>query len=180
MKAFNCQEMSDSNVRECKFGVKCTKQGCWFKHPVANTPNASKAPNTLDAAKVSKSIRECKFGSKCMNSACWFRHSEQEQKTTVQSDEPIEVSEYLDSNMINAYSEKLTSNILFGWCNAQSVLAYYIKDNSEIGTFATWDDAYDAFLKTFEPLSPSADDIGIDAFLDFNFLEDEQDAYEEC
>lgn len=163
--------MSNSNVKTCKFGVKCTKQGCWFKHPVAEASEAPKAPKT---------IRECKFGSTCTNSACWFRHPEQEQKAMVYSDEPAEVTEYLDSNEINAYSEKLTSKILFGWCDAQSILAYYIKGNPKIGAFATWNDAYDALLNTFEQLPPTAEDQEINAFLDFDQFEDDQEEYEKC
>lgn len=47
---------------DCKYGIDCYLQKCWFKHPEGRVVN--KAPG------------ECKFGAKCRRANCTFSHIE--------------------------------------------------------------------------------------------------------
>ena len=68
----------------CKFGAKCNKLGCPFKHEaIVEQPSVNlsrdQAP-IIEERKpfnpAGKQVRDCKFGVKCIKPDCWFRHPE--------------------------------------------------------------------------------------------------------
>ena len=59
----------DANVRECKFGMKCVKEGCWFKHPngwSAEKARASKSKGKDKRANYGKESKD----DKCIAKGC--------------------------------------------------------------------------------------------------------------
>lgn len=59
-------------VRLCKFGAKCTKQGCPFDHGSVSVAAAAAA------AAEYRMKTPCRYGAGCTNPKCGFDHSKQD------------------------------------------------------------------------------------------------------
>lgn len=84
--------------------------------------------------------------------------------------EPSEVKTYLDSREADDYGVKLTSKILYTPRDGQE--PYYIEGSPELGTFSSWDDAYDALLESYEPLDSLLESLLNDSSIFDDFAED--------
>ena len=63
---------------QCKFGSRCNKPGCPFKHDVVEDNNQRQIRNinpiNPENKPVIKSEKPCQFGKDCRRQDCFFKH----------------------------------------------------------------------------------------------------------
>eukprot|EP00953_Heterococcus_sp_UTEX-ZZ885_P004344 2855-Heterococcus_DN1.PRE.2 len=75
------QQQQPSALKQCKFGVRCSKKGCQYDH-TATASTAAAGATAADTAVTSKTTtatagaqKECRFGAKCTRNDCKFTHA---------------------------------------------------------------------------------------------------------
>lgn len=66
----------DANDKPCRFGAKCTNKVCKYKHAVA------------EVAAVVDYNKPCRFGAKCTNKVCKYEHEDVDAAVIADDDKP--------------------------------------------------------------------------------------------